>query len=598
MAHYNRKPDTPFSNLGADSDSTRGLTGRKSPGVLRIEALSRHISSLDRVFIFIGVFLIAYAYGLDGTLRFTYQPNATDKFKNHSLLSTVNVVRAVIAAATQPTTAKIADVFGRVEMMVVSILFYVAGTIVEATSDNVEAFAAGAFLYQVGYTSIVLLLEIVVADTTSLRSRLFFSYVPATPFIINAWVSGDVGKAVLAHSNWRWGIGMWCIIYPVCALPLLMSLTWVTWKAYKSGDLARHKTPLQLWGWRRLAVGLFWQIDAIGLLLLIAATGLILTPLTLAGGQQAVDVGLAASWSTGRILAPLIAGVLCVPAFILWEQHAPHPLLPFHLVKDRAVWGALGIGCILNFAYTCQSDYLFTVLRVGFNESDKSATRISSLYSFASVITGVLLGLVVYRVRRLKPFILVGTCLYMAAFGLLIHFRGGADQTDHKGIVGAQVMLGTAGGLFPYPAQASIQAATKHEHVAIVTGLYLASYNIGSALGNTVSGAIWTQVLPREFKQRIANSTEAHAWYAQPLAYIAKYPPGTPNRDTVIEVYKDVQRLMCIVGICLCVLLILFACVLRNPFLTDDQSFPGAEEHIEEYELQETENNASRFAKN
>lgn len=49
------------------------LTGETSPGVRRIEVISAHITLIDRIFLFIGVFLIAYVYSLDGTLRYTYQ---------------------------------------------------------------------------------------------------------------------------------------------------------------------------------------------------------------------------------------------------------------------------------------------------------------------------------------------------------------------------------------------------------------------------------------------------------------------------------------------------------------------------------------------
>lgn len=110
-----------------------------------------------------------------------------------------------------------------------------------------------------------------------------------------------------------------------------------------------------------------------------------------------------------------------------------------------------------------QGDFLYTVLVVAFDESIKSATRISSLYSFSSVIVGLILGGIVFKVRRLKPFIIAGTCLFMVAFGLLINYRGGTGSSSHSGIIGAQICLGIAGGMFPYPAQASIQAATKHE---------------------------------------------------------------------------------------------------------------------------------------
>lgn len=69
----------------------------------------------------------------------------------------------------QPTLAKLMDVFGRFEVMTVSVIFYIIGwffvsvlqtscyilrlflgTIVEATSNNVKSFAGGAILYQVG----------------------------------------------------------------------------------------------------------------------------------------------------------------------------------------------------------------------------------------------------------------------------------------------------------------------------------------------------------------------------------------------------------------------------------------------------------------
>lgn len=181
------------------------LLGDKSPGVQRVAVISNYFRLPDRILFFFGIFLIAYAYGLDGALRFQYQAYATESFSNHSLLSTVGVLRGVIAAAAQPTAAKIADVFGRVEVIFLTIIFYVIGTIVEVFAPNIQAFAAGGVLYQVGYTGILLLVEVLIADVTSLRSRLIFSYIPATPFLINTWVGGDILQAVIADSNWQWG---------------------------------------------------------------------------------------------------------------------------------------------------------------------------------------------------------------------------------------------------------------------------------------------------------------------------------------------------------------------------------------------------------
>ncbi|KAH8892395.1 MFS transporter [Thozetella sp. PMI_491] len=540
----------------------------KSAGVQRIEAITSVMTRTDRIFIFFGVFLIAYVYGLDGTLRYSYQPYATSSFSSHSLLATINVLRAVIAAAAQPTSAKIADVFGRLELVCLSVFFYVIGTIVEAVATNVETFAGGAVIYQVGYTMVMLLVEVIIADITSTRARLLFSYIPALPFIINTWVSGNISDAVLTTTTWKWGIGMWAIIYPVCALPLIISLWVVGRRARKQGVLDPYLSDQQMaGGYKSFLIDLFWRLDVIGIILVIAMFALVLVPLTVAGGFHD-------QWANAHVIAPLVVGILCIPAFILWELRAPHPLAPFSLMKDRAVWGPLGIAVLLNFAWYMQGDYLFTVLIVAFDFSLADATRVTSLYSFVSVITGFLLGFVVFKVRRLKIFIIIGTMLFMVAFGLLIHFRGTPTSAGRSGVIGAEVLLGIAGGMFPYPAQASLQAALRHENLAVMTGLYLATYNVGSAFGNTVSGAIWTQVLPNALEERLRpiNSTLAALTYADPFTMAATYPLGTPERTAIVDAYQYAQRLLTITGICLCVPLIGFAFTLRNPKLNDNQN--------------------------
>jgi SIT family siderophore-iron:H+ symporter-like MFS transporter len=556
------------------ADAVRDIT---SPGVQRIKAMSEVITLTDRIFIFFGVFLIAYAYGLDGTVRYAYQPSALNSFEEHSLQSSVNTLRAVIAAAAQPTAGKIADVFGRVELICISVFFYTIGTVIEAAAQNLDTYSAGAVIYQIGYTMILLLVEVIIGDITSVRSRLFFSYIPALPFIINTWVSGDVTEAVLGATTWRWGIGMWCIIYPVCALPLIISLLVVGHRAKKAGHLVGYRSSFQQLGFNKLTVELFWLLDIIGVILLIAVFALLLVPLTIAGGFES-------KWSDPQVVAPLVIGFVCIPVFVVWELRAPHPLVPFHHMKDRSVWAPMGIACMLNFAWTMQGDYLYTVLQVSFNFSIKAATRVQSLYSFASVITGTILGLIVYKVRRFKVFIVSGTCLFLVAFGLLIRYRGDPSSDNKSGVIGAQILLGIAGGMFPYPAQASLQAYVTHERLAVMTGLYLALYQVGSAFGNAVSGAIWTQVLPVRLAQSFSgfgNETLAVYAYSQPLSAILDFPVGSDERDAMIDAYKHVQRLLTITGICLCVPLIAFSLCLRNPKLTDQQNLvedekPGA----------------------
>lgn len=170
----------------------------------------------------------------------------------------------------------------------------------------------------------MLIVEVIVADTTSLRARLFFSYIPAAPFLINTWIAGEVLEAIRGSTTWRYGFWIWCIVFPICALPLIVSLWWVSHKAKRAGGLQHCKTPFQVHGSRQLAKALFWQLDLVGIILTICVFGFILVPLTIARGPGA-------AWGSSRILAPLVIGVLLIPIWIKWETRAPHPMVPFYV---------------------------------------------------------------------------------------------------------------------------------------------------------------------------------------------------------------------------------------------------------------------------
>ncbi|KAJ4004493.1 ferrioxamine B transporter [Fusarium irregulare] len=540
---------------------------RLSAGVARMALISRSLTTTHRIWLFSGIFLVGYAYGLESQTRLAYQSYATSSFDLHSYLSTINVLRNVIAVAVQPSAAKIADVFGRFEVIAISTVLYTLGIAIEATAGSVEVFCTGSIIYQTGFTCIVLLLEVLIADFSSMRARVFFSYLPAIPFLINTWISGNITSAVLETTSWRWGLGMWAIIYPLASLPLLSCLYFLERKTWKGGKENEEVALLSL-KTKKGRADLFHQLDIIGLVLLVSAFSLILAPLTVAGGT-------ASHWQSWYIILPLVMGVCLMGAFITWEQRgARHPLIPFHLLRDRGVWSALAVRSLLNLAWCTQGNYLYTILIVAFDFSIENATRILSFFSFFGVITGVLAGLVIFKIRRLKFIIVGGTLLFMGAFGLLIAYPGGASVSSKDGIIAAQILLGVAGGFFAYPTQASIQASASREHVAILTGLYLSFYNVGSAFGTCLSGAIWTQTLYKSLKRNLAFQPDeglAKAIYNNPFSIIPDYPVGTEIRDAIINSYSSVQRLLCIAGICVCIPMIIFALALRNPRLSEQQ---------------------------
>lgn len=546
------------------SSSHHDIPQSRAGGVARMDRVSANMTDTQRWLLFLSIFIVGFAYGLEAQVRSAYQPYATASFSLHSYLATISVLRSVVAVAVQPTCAKIADVAGRFEVIFAATCFYVLGMAIESTASSVWVFCFGGIVYQVGYTAIVLLLEVLIADLSSMRARVFFSYVPALPFIVNSWLSGTVTSAVLANTTWRWGIGMWCIIYPIASAPLL-TLLWTVERSANSGEHGPSREYKSLNFKRRVEI-IMDQLDLVGLSILVAAFALVLAPLTIAGGT-------ASHWQNPFVVTPLTLGALLFGAFIVWEKNvASTPLVPFHLLVDRGVWSALAVRTLLNIAWYVQGTYLYTVLVVAFDFSVETSTRILSFYSFFGVISGVLVGLVVYRIRRLKHIIVFGTVLFMLAFVLLIVNPGGANYESCAGMIGAQVLMGIASGFFAYPTQASIQASASRDHVAILTGLYLSFFNLGSAVGTSVSGAIWTQTLYSSLEKNLAfqpNDTLARSMYENPFRTVAGYPVGTEIRGAIIESYRSVQGLLCMAGLGICVPMIMFAVALRNPRLGD-----------------------------
>ena len=195
-----------------------------------------------------------------GNIRYIFTAYATLAFSKHLLLTTVNAIIGVVAAASQPVYARLSDVFGRLELFIVAVLFYVVGTIIEGQSPNINTYVAGAVLFQVGYSGIIIMVVFIMSDFSSLRWRLFFTLCPAFPFIINTWISGNVTAAV--GTNWKWGFlcGVSFSHWPVSHLFVVYSICVILLVRLKNGRFL-NKERLNFKNWDPLDLQSFCSGD-------------------------------------------------------------------------------------------------------------------------------------------------------------------------------------------------------------------------------------------------------------------------------------------------------------------------------------------------
>lgn len=583
----------------------------RSFGVRKAEILAAQATGIPKLaFLYFSIFVFCFSFGLDANLRRTFIGYATNDLGQHSLLSTISVVSSVVGAASQPTYARLSDVFGRVELIAVALLSFVVGTVLQSQAKSVEILAAGTVFYRMGYSGLLVMIKIIVADSSALNWRSVALITPQAPFIIITWAAGNAASSLLASHPWTYAIGIWAFIVPLAGLPFFVSILYMRFKACRTEEwktilqeekdsraeanaaiqrrqeeLDRATTnksgnkfglKLKLWATRTKykSAELFWLVDLVGILFIICIFGFILVPFTLAGGAKK-------TWGQAKIIAPLVIGFALIPFFIWWEQKwARHPLFPLRLLKDRGIWSCLLIGLLFNTIWMLPNGYMYPVLVVGMRASVNAAQRITSLNTFVGVLVGPAVGLIITRVRRTKAFIMVGCCLWFISVGLFYHFRGSNDGIKSEyflnGVIAGVCVWGAGTGFFSYNIVVLILSCTNHEYMAVIIAMTFALYNIGTAIGSSISGAIWTQMMYGKIEHQMelhnVNTTLAKLAYDAPYKFITVHTWGTPARTAVALAYAEVQRNLCIAGLALCVPLVLLTLFVRDHKLPTTQS--------------------------
>ncbi|KAK6543722.1 hypothetical protein TWF694_000456 [Orbilia ellipsospora] len=533
-------------------------SAEKQAGVQKVEAIALTWSRKSLWVAYAGILLMATSTSLESQTTYLYSSYALSGFGHHSLLSTISIVTGVMYAVVKPPMAKIADVFGRFEAFTISILLFVIGYIMLASSSSVQTYAGAQVFYAAGSTGLLILQQIFIADTTDLLNRALFSSLPDLPFLWTVWAGPEVGAAVLKGTSWRWGYGMWAIILPVCALPLLGALFLNMLKAKKKG-LVPPSAVSEL-GWGKFLVKTFWDLDVIGMLLFTAALCLILIPLTLGAGASG-------KWKNPSLIAMLVVGGVCLiifPFFEMSKKLAPSPLLHLRLLKNRTVMAGTLIAVFYFMAfYQSVFPYFYSYLVVANEQSVVSAGRIVLVFSFTSTVSSIIISFLIKWTGHYKYFVIAGGFIYILGFGLMLRYR--VEGSTLTQIVINQVLVGLGGGFLNVPAQLGVQSVVPHQDVGLATALFLTAISVGQAIGSAISGAIWTNSILNKLDQYLPEEVKVNATLIySDFTVASSYAPGTAAREAINRSYQETMRVMLISALVSAVPILFLTLLMEN----------------------------------
>lgn len=294
-----------------------------------------------------------------------------------------------------------------------------------------------------------------------------------------------------------------------------------------------------------------------GVILLAGGITVFLLPFTLAYSAPQ-------GWKTPYIIAMIITGFVTLVVFGLYQVYlAPAPFIKQQFLTDRTVIAACLIDMTYQMSYYCWASYFTSFLQVVSNVGVAEAGYIGSTFQ---IVSGVLLFFVGYLIRRTGRYRWLfywAVPLYVFSLGLMIYFR--KPNTKVGFLIMCEVFISIGGAVFILCMQLAVLAAVDHQHVAAALAILFVSGTLGGAIGNAISGAIWTNTFAGALGRYLPESAlpDLMTIYAS-LPVQLSYPVGSPERLAIQLAYGYAQTRMLAAGTGIMCLSFIWMFLLRN----------------------------------
>ncbi|KAI0104251.1 siderochrome-iron transporter MirB [Nemania sp. FL0031] len=524
---------------GRTSDTDEAGSTHKQEGVRQVEAIITVWSKQVLIVMFVLLYLVTFVDALLSVVQASLIPYVTSTFNEHGLLATTSIVATIVGGVIALPIAKVIDIWGRAEGFVVMVALAVVGLILKAVCQNVETYAAGHTIYWAGHIGIGYIINIMLADMTTLKNRLILFGINSTPTVASVFAGSVIAQLFYERSTFRWAFGAFIIILVAFAIPVALVFVWSKRKALKQGIMKPRVHNRTLWESVKYYVV---EFDVVGMLLTIAGFSLILLPFSLVAYAPN-------SWATGYIIAMIVLGVVLLVAFVLWEKYlAPVQYFPFRFLKDRTILGACGLYGFMFISIFCWDAYYQSYLQVVNNESITISGYVLNTFSLTAAFIAPFVGLYIRWSGTYKWTAIIGGVPF-ATLGtvLLIHFRTPGTHVGY--LVMCQLFNGISSEIWTLTAQLAIMANVTHQEIAAALALWSLFGSIGSSIGFAIAGALWTNILPAKLYEFLPDDAKDQvATIYGSIDVQLSYPMGSPIRDAIIAAYGDVQRKMVIAG--------------------------------------------------
>ncbi|MBB5832203.1 MDR family MFS transporter [Brachybacterium aquaticum] len=427
-------------------------------------------TGLDRQgkLVFVGLMLGMFVASLSQTIVGPAMPRIVAELGGVEHYSWIATAAMLVSAVSVPIVGKLSDLYGRRWFYLGGLAVFMIGSILAGAAQGFWFLVFARAVQGLGMGTLMPLSQTIIGDIIPPRQRGKYQGIMGAVFGVTSVVGPLIGGSITDNFGWRW---LFYLTLPIGVVAFAFILRYL------------HLPVSTQHG----------KVDFAGMLTL--TPGLVIGLLATTWG------GSSYAWDSPTIIGMYAVAAVFLIAFVIIETRVEEPLLPMRLLARPIVALSVAASFAISVAMFGAIIYIPVYAQGVMGVSATNSGAILIPLSVAMILTSIVVGLLITRTGRYKPFLVLGGLVLVAGYALLARLQYGDSQWQ---LTLAMIVIGLGLGLAMQVYTLVVQNAVGKRELGIATAAIQFFRNIGSTIGTAVLGTVMTSRMATAIQDQIA----------------------------------------------------------------------------------------------
>jgi len=414
------------------------------------------IQTQRRLLLILATLLALFLAALDTLIMSAVMPTIVADLGGLHLYSWVFSTYLLSRAVALPVFGKLADLFPNRTLYVISILIFLAGSVLAGMAESMLALTVFRAVQGIGAGGNFALVYIVLADISKPEDRGRMMSYASFVWGLASVLGPSLGGFVVSWVSWRW---IFYVNVPIGLLSLAGIWFFLTETREKHAVI---------------------EIDYAGILTLVAAILSLLTALLLGGREYA--------WTSFPILGLLALFLFSAAGFYYAERHSREPILCFDFFRQRGFTAGNGLVFFSSVAIFSLSAFCPLFIQGALGQSPFQLGIVMMFLSFGWSAGALFCGRKSAQWGE-KPFSLAGGIILLAGCVMAVRFSA---TTDLWVCALAMGLAGMGMGFTSIATLLVVQRSVSEKDLGVATSSHQFTRTLGGTVGIGICGSLVT----------------------------------------------------------------------------------------------------------